>query len=727
MNRQHAAILALDSLLSRWMVMALLLVNLSLLAGCGASSRAISIIGPSPPELVSISVAPSDTTLAAGLSQQYTATGVYSDGTKVDISSSVTWASTVSSVAVISNSGGSTGMATAISAGGTTITATFGTIAGSTTLTVTGATLVSIAVTPTLQSLPEGTPLQYTATGIYSNNSLQNLTAHVTWTSSNPSVASISTNGLANTLTAGTTTIQATLGTLSGTTTLTVITATLSSITVTPIAATIAKGSNLQYTATGHYSNNSTQNITSQVTWTSGNTTLVTISNAGFAAALAAGQTTIQATLGGISGSVPITVTSPTLVSIAITTATQTLNVNQSEPFTATGTYADGSHATITTSVTWTSSNTAYATISATGVATGVALGTPANITASLGTITSNSVTLTVVEIAYALNFDSGNSNGSISEFQIYPGGQLVALGTVVPGVKPYDIAIDSTDSYAYVVNYNNQNQGSVSEYAINADGTLTSNGSINTGDGPNGVAIDPTAAFAYVANYNGPSLSEYSITGGALAALTGSPVTAASLPASIAINVAGTYAYVANGTSPGNVYEYQIQPNGGLSPIGNIAAGNQPNSIVTTGQFVYVANLSDGTVSEYTIDPTNGSLTPIAGGPVTAGAGASSITIDAKGQNAYVTNRGAGTVEQFSIGPTGALVLQSSVSVGASNGPSSLAIDPSGQYAYVTERFATGNPIAEFSVSSTGALTPLNPATVPSTGTQPVSIITVP
>ncbi len=84
---------------------------------------------------------------------------------------------------------------------------------------------------------------------------------------------------------------------------------TLTSITVAPANATVAVGATQQYTATGTYSDSSTQNLTSQVTWASSNTTAATISSTGLATAVAAGSATISATLGSVSGSTGLTAT----------------------------------------------------------------------------------------------------------------------------------------------------------------------------------------------------------------------------------------------------------------------------------------------------------------------------------------------------------------------------------------------------------------------------------
>ena len=105
----------------------------------------------------------------------------------------------------------------------------------------------------------------------------------MTWASATPSVATINAAGLATGVAAGTSTISATLGGVTGSTVLTVSPAALLSIAVTPANPSVAKGLTQQFTATGTFSDNSTQDLTSQVTWASATTAVATINAAGLA------------------------------------------------------------------------------------------------------------------------------------------------------------------------------------------------------------------------------------------------------------------------------------------------------------------------------------------------------------------------------------------------------------------------------------------------------------
>jgi uncharacterized protein YjdB len=257
--------------------------------------------------LSSLSVAPANPSIPAGVTRQFTATGSYSDGTSHDITGLVAWGSSNPSVATISTSG----LATAVAAGTSTVTATSGSISGGTTLTVNSATLSSISIAPgnpSIPIVPAGITQQLTATGNYSDGTSYNITPQVTWGSSNGSVATISTSGLATAVAAGTTTITATSGGFSGSTLLTVSSAALSSITVTPLYPRIPVGATQQFIATGAYSDGTSHDITGLITWTSGNTSVATIGTSGLATAVVEGQSLITAAFGSISGTMILTV-----------------------------------------------------------------------------------------------------------------------------------------------------------------------------------------------------------------------------------------------------------------------------------------------------------------------------------------------------------------------------------------------------------------------------------
>ncbi|WP_207385402.1 beta strand repeat-containing protein, partial [Legionella cincinnatiensis] len=475
--------------------------------------------------LVSIDVTPVNPAIAQGLTQQFTATGIYSDNTSKDLTSSVTWSSSNTNIAVISST---TGLAEGIAQGTVTITATSGAIAGTTNLTVSTAKLKSIVVKPTNPQIAQGTTQQFIAVGVFTDGSTHNITSSVVWSSSNTTVALISNrlgnNGLAAGRTAGATTITATLGTISGTTTLTVTNAVLQSIFVSPVNRTIAQGITQQYSATGIFSDNSTQDLTSSVNWSSSNTDIATINNTGKATSIAQGKVLIRATSGSVFGTTSLTVTAATLKSIAVTPANASIAKGTTQQFIATGTFTDGSKSDITSSVFWSSSQPEFATISneagSNGLATGESAG-QTNIVATLGTI-SGSTPFTV-------------TTATLVSISVSPANKTIANGVTQPYTATGIFSDNSTQDLTY----------SASLIWSTSAPTVATINSIGQATGV------------------GPGTATVTATYGALSGTANLTVTAATLqsiavtPASAMIPQGATQQFIATGTfSNGSTYD---------------------------------------------------------------------------------------------------------------------------------------------------------------------------
>jgi len=179
---------------------------------------------PSGSTLVSLTISPTNPTIQPSKTQQFTATGSFGDGTSKDVSSSVTWTSSATTIATINSSG----LATATTTTGTsTVTAKSGNQSVSTTLTVSNNTITSITITAPNGNTAlsrGGVGEQLTATANFSGGGTQDVTQSATWTSSNTSVATVNSAGFVSPgAVAGSATITASSGGQSGTITITVI------------------------------------------------------------------------------------------------------------------------------------------------------------------------------------------------------------------------------------------------------------------------------------------------------------------------------------------------------------------------------------------------------------------------------------------------------------------------------------------------------------------------
>ncbi len=102
----------------------------------GVASAELYLPGTlTPTGLVSITVTPATPTLSVGSTQQFIATGTFSDSSMQTLQS-VTWSSSNQAVGTITNDASDHGVAFALAAGKSTITASAGSISGSTVLTV---------------------------------------------------------------------------------------------------------------------------------------------------------------------------------------------------------------------------------------------------------------------------------------------------------------------------------------------------------------------------------------------------------------------------------------------------------------------------------------------------------------------------------------------------------------------------------------------------------------
>jgi hypothetical protein len=234
--------------------------------------------------LASISVTPASPQVAAGASTQLTATGTYTDSSTQNLTATATWASSAPSVASVSaglvscNPKATTAGSATISATGATAT---GTTTGSTTVTCLAPVLTSVVVSPSPLTLPTGGTAQLTATGVFSTGLMQGLTS-VQWSSSAPSVATVSSTGLvtcnASATVSGSSMISATSGSITGSVGVTCQAPQLKSITITASRqGEIPPGGTVQLTATGTFATGGTKNLTAAATWTSSASTVATV------------------------------------------------------------------------------------------------------------------------------------------------------------------------------------------------------------------------------------------------------------------------------------------------------------------------------------------------------------------------------------------------------------------------------------------------------------------
>ncbi len=259
--------------------------------------------------------------------------------------------------------------------------------------------VVSLTIEPANSTMPLGQTRPFTATGHLSDGTTRDLTGQVTWGTSataigSTPVATVSASGLVTASALGSITIIADYGALRATTGLNVGAATVASIVVTPPNANLPKGATLQFTATGHYSDGTTADLTAKVNWQSSPASVATFAPGGLATGAGVGTSTITAGFGSISGSTTLTVGPAALAAISVTPPDPRLARTFTRPLRALGIYTDGTAQDLTGQVAWSSGTATVATVDAAGLVTGVSAGASV-IKAAAGAV-SGTTTLTV-------------------------------------------------------------------------------------------------------------------------------------------------------------------------------------------------------------------------------------------------------------------------------------------------------------------------------------------
>ena len=327
----------------------------------------------------------------------------------------VAWSSSNTSIAAVSASG----LVTGVAPGTATITATSEGKSGGTTVTVTPAPVSTVTIAPPSASVTAGKTTQLTATAKDANGNTLTGRA-IGWTSSNSSIATVSETGLVTGVTAGSATITATSEGKSGTSNITVLTPILAvgSVTLAPSTATIIANGRTTTLVPTVKDAAGTVVTDRQITWSSSNTSVATVSSSGVVTSgTTTGTATITATAEGKSGTSTVTVTPVPVGSVTISPATPNVIIGTTTPLAVTVKDLDGTVVT-DRAVTWSSSANAKATVSQTGVVTGVDLGTATITATSEGK--NGTATVTVVPVPV----------GSVT---VSPSNTSVNVGKTVP------------------------------------------------------------------------------------------------------------------------------------------------------------------------------------------------------------------------------------------------------------------------------------------------------
>ncbi len=333
-------------------------------------------------------------------------------------------------------------------------------------------------------SIAKNTTLQLTLKATYEDGSTQNIAngGGIIYSGYDTSIISVDNNtGVVTGIGAGSTTIMATYnGIKSNPITVEVTNATLTSITINASLPKIGIGTSTLLTATGHFNDNTNQDITSIVTFNADNGGVLSFvagdaTNVGSQYVIATGSsvntTSVTATLAGVtSNSVPVQVTDATVANISVSTAQGDLVVAKGFGvlLVVKAEMSDGTTQPLYLGNVFTSSKTNVATVDSRGVVSALAAGT-ATITATYGASTNVAKSNKILREA-STSVDITVTDASIKSLVINPSAIDMHNGTS----KQLDVTALMTDGTTEDVTtqaiYTSQN----SLVHVGHDGVLT-------------------------------------------------------------------------------------------------------------------------------------------------------------------------------------------------------------------------------------------------------------
>lgn len=345
-----------------------------------------AVVAPTPvtPVVTTVSINVTATQIEVGRTITITPT-VKDQRDSVMTGKTVTWASSNTSVATVTN-----GVVTGVTKGQATIVASIEGKVASATIFVTDASVASVTLNATVPStFFVGQSVQATAVMRDLNNNVLTTYA-VTWTSSNPSVASVGASGLITAVSAGVSTITATV---SGKSATLVVTTSLVPVSTVSVAALKPAqiGRTIQLSNTLKSVNGMTLTTSQRILdWASTDTTVAIVSSNGILTGMSVGTTIVTCVVEGKVGLLNVTVSEVGIQYLVVTPDSVDIKVGNTRQFIAQSFDADSillSTAALNgRTVTWTSSELAKAVISTNGLVTAVSVGT-SEITATIDSV----------------------------------------------------------------------------------------------------------------------------------------------------------------------------------------------------------------------------------------------------------------------------------------------------------------------------------------------------
>jgi hypothetical protein len=321
-----------------------------------ASAQAQLTAEPNPGML---EVWPPAAALAAGTALPVTVTLVSGSGDSTDVTADAVWTSTPARVAIVTNAPDQRGLLLGRVSGNAMVTARVDRLEASLPVTVTGATLQQLGLQPP-PAIVTWAPSSFTASGSFSDGTVQDLTRWVTWAPANPGLLRVRgtgpDRGIARGLDGGT--VQVSAHPLGGTAANVVVTVNgspASTLAMDLPGGPVAVGTRPRARAVARTADGAALDVTALAEWSSSDPALATISSVvrpGAINTLRAGSPTFTARFAGLTTGAALQISSDTLTRLTVS-APGTLQLGVPATATATATLSGGGTQVLGDDVVW--------------------------------------------------------------------------------------------------------------------------------------------------------------------------------------------------------------------------------------------------------------------------------------------------------------------------------------------------------------------------------------
>lgn len=350
---------------------------------------------------------------------------------------------------------------------------------------------------------------------------------------------------------------------------------------------------------------------------------------------------------------------------------------------------------------------------------------------------TNNGGGSTTDDYVYVANAGTSAATATLTGFAVGTGTLTAVTGSQYTlGFTPASVAINPANSILFVSGRTSAGIGVIYAFSIGTGGALSAlnNGNaVSSGFDEVSMDISPDGNWLFGLNADNLSLDGYGIEYNANTQVLTlsvpssyvytSLVTGTAIASQVKVAPDGDFVFAALGTAGDMVYQLNTSTGvlTALSPLPAISTTTSDNALaVSSGSsYLYIARSgTNGGLAVYTIS-SSGGLQQVTGSPLAAGTQPTSVVVNAAGTGIYVANQNSGTISEYGVvTSTGAVSPLSPATVATVSAPWALAVDNSGDYLLSISQ--TGSPNLTMYSYSAGQLTF---STSSPTGTGPVAI----